>query len=127
MKTLSFVGAVLAVLFLGVGAALAMAPAESYSLLGHMGDVTPLMAGCMVPMSAHALQAATPRGIMSVRADATGDPKVIMAELQTAFAEFKRANDERVEALAKGKVDDTVVNEKVDRINAEITDLQSKL
>lgn len=127
MKILSFLGAVLAVLVLGVGVAVALSPAESFAFIGHAGDMTPLLASCMVPMSGHALQRAVPRGIISVRADASGDPKVIMAELQTAFAEFKRVNDERVDALAKGKVDDTVVNEKVDRINATITDLQSKL
>lgn len=127
MKMLSIVGAVLAVLLLGVGAAVALAPAESLAMFGHMGDINPLLASCMVPMSAHALQQSTPRGILTVRADASSDPKVIMAELQTAFAEFKKANDERVDALAKGKVDDTVLTEKVDRINTEITDLQSKL
>jgi HK97 family phage major capsid protein len=65
------------------------------------------------------------RGIASVRADAN-DPAAIVASLNTAFEEFKAKNDERLEALAKGKAD-TVLNEQVDRINATITDLQGKL
>lgn len=66
------------------------------------------------------------RGIAFVRAD-TSDPVVLTAQIKAAFEEFKKANDERIDALAKGKVDDVVLNEKVDRINATITELQGKL
>jgi HK97 family phage major capsid protein len=66
------------------------------------------------------------RGIVAVRADTTGDPKKILAEIKSAFEEFKAANDERVAALEKGKAD-AVLDEKVERINSHITDLQSQL
>ncbi|MEW9838230.1 phage major capsid protein [Mesorhizobium marinum] len=66
------------------------------------------------------------RGIVAVRADAGGDPKKIVAEIKAAFEEFKTANDERVAALEKGKAD-AVLDEKVEKINSHITDLQSQL
>ena len=50
------------------------------------------------------------------RADAS-DPSVLIAQLNTAFAEFKTAND----ASLSAKVDDAVLTEKVETINAEIT------
>lgn len=56
-----------------------------------------------------------------VRADAS-DAKAILAALQTDFQAFKDAND----AALKGKAD-VVALEKVDRINASITDLQAAL
>lgn len=65
------------------------------------------------------------RGVLAVRADAN-DPAVVLAKLNAAFEEFKAKNDERIEALSKGKAD-TVLNEQVDRINATITELQSNL
>ena len=68
------------------------------------------------------------RGIVAVRAEAPApdDAKAIAAKLNTAFEEFKAKNDERLEALAKGKAD-AVLNEQVDRINASITELQGQL
>jgi HK97 family phage major capsid protein len=75
-------------------------------------------------MSKH-MKPALMRGVMAVRADAT-DPAKVLAQLNAAFEEFKAKNDERIEALSKGKAD-TVLNEQVDRINATITELQSNL
>ncbi|WP_244631280.1 phage major capsid protein [Aureimonas sp. ME7] len=75
--------------------------------------------------SAAALGASTmPRAIsaLGLRADAS-DPKVILAQLQAAFSEFKDANDKRLSA----KVDDTVLNEKVERINTDIGNFQKSL
>lgn len=66
------------------------------------------------------------RGIVAVRADASGDPKKLAADIKAAFEEFKQANDERVAALEKGKAD-AVLDEKVEKINSHITDLQSQL
>lgn len=66
------------------------------------------------------------RGVQFVRADGTGDLAGGIAQITKAFEEFKKANDERLEALAKGKAD-VVLDEKVDRINAEISELQKKL
>jgi len=65
------------------------------------------------------------RGVASVRADAS-DPVVIAAQIKTAFEEFKVANDQRIKALETGK-SDVVLDEKVDKINATITDLQGQL
>lgn len=75
-------------------------------------------------MSKH-MKPALMRGVMAVRADAN-DPAKVLAQLNTAFEEFKAKNDERIEALSKGKAD-AVLNEQVDKINATITDLQSNL
>jgi HK97 family phage major capsid protein len=62
-----------------------------------------------------------------VRADATGaEAKKLMADIKTAFEEFKAANDKELADLKKG-LSDTVQSEKVDRINASISDLQAQL
>lgn len=66
------------------------------------------------------------RGILAVRADVTGDVPELMKQLKTTFAEFKTANDERLDALEKGKAD-VVAEEKVDKINASISDIQAKI
>lgn len=65
------------------------------------------------------------RGVASVRADAS-DPAALVGQIKTAFEEFKAANDQRIKALETGK-SDTVLDEKVDKINATITDLQGQL
>lgn len=74
--------------------------------------------------SALALSAAlasAPRAVHATpRADAT-DPKAMLSELKAAFEEFKKANDEKL----KAKTDDVVMNEKVDRINNAVGDLQA--
>ncbi len=75
-------------------------------------------------MSIH-MKPALMRGVMAVRAD-TSDPVVVLAQLNKAFEEFKAKNDERIDALSKGKAD-AVLNEQVDKINDHISDLQSKL
>jgi HK97 family phage major capsid protein len=66
------------------------------------------------------------RGIVAVRADANGDPKKLLADIKSSFEEFKSANEERIAALETGKAD-ALIDEKVERINAHITDLQSQL
>lgn len=65
------------------------------------------------------------RGIVAVRADAS-DPKAILAQLQSTFEAFKAENDAELKALKKGQ-EDIVQTEKVDRINAEIGDLNKAL
>ena len=53
--------------------------------------------------------------------------KTVVEDLGRAFEEFKAANDERLADLAtKGSVD-AVLNDRVERINGVITDLQSRL
>ena len=61
------------------------------------------------------------RGIASVKADAS-NPNAILAQLTKAFEDFKAENDARL----KGKAD-VVTDEKVDRINASVGDLQAAL
>lgn len=63
--------------------------------------------------------AALPRAVFAApRADVT-DPIKLIGEIKTAFEAFKTEND----AALKNKADDTVLNEKVDRINADLTKL----
>lgn len=64
------------------------------------------------------------RGI--VRARAEQNPAALVAEIQKAFAAFKEANDKELADLKKGLAD-VVQTEKVDRINATITDLGKAL
>ena len=61
------------------------------------------------------------RGIASVKADAS-NPNAILAQLTKAFEDFKAENDARL----KGKAD-VVTDEKVERINASVGDLQAAL
>lgn len=65
------------------------------------------------------------RGVASVRADAS-DPAALVGQIKAAFEEFKTANDQRIKALETGK-SDIVLDQKVDSINATITDLQGQL
>lgn len=61
------------------------------------------------------------RGIASVRADAA-DPNKILADLQKAFEDFKAENDKRLKSKA-----DVVLDEKVERINSAVGDMQAAL
>lgn len=67
------------------------------------------------------------RGLVldTVRADAS-DIKTLAAELQRTFSEFKSENDKALADLRKGQ-EDVVRNEKVDRINASISEIQDQL
>lgn len=73
-------------------------------------------------LSASTAIAGVPRAIAHARprADAT-DPKALFAQLNQAFEEFKATHD----AKLKAKVDDVVMNEKVDRVNTAVGDLQA--
>lgn len=64
-------------------------------------------------------------GIVAVRADAS-DPAALIRQLNAAFEEFKAANDARLKEIEKGSAD-VVSNEKVDRINGEITNLLNQI
>jgi len=63
---------------------------------------------------------ALPRAIQ--RVINKGDPAEILAALQKDFAEFKTANDEKLNGKA-----DVVTDEKVERINASVGELQAAL
>lgn len=63
-----------------------------------------------------------PRGVItSPRADTT-DPKAMIAAINAAFEEFKKANDERLNGKA-----DVVLAEKVERINTDLGNFQAVL
>jgi len=57
------------------------------------------------------------------RADATQNPNELLAQLTTAFEEFRSKNDEHLAA----KVDDVVLREHVDRINDTIANLEESI
>lgn len=74
-------------------------------------------------MSKH-MQPAKVRGIVAVRAEANGDLKDVLANLQrdwSAFKETQAAKDKEVSA----KFDDVVTTEKLSRIDASVGDLQA--
>jgi HK97 family phage major capsid protein len=69
------------------------------------------------------LNGAAPRALIGrVRADVS-DPKALIAQLNTAFEEFKATND----AAVKAKADDTVVQEKIGKINDTLSTLEAAL
>ncbi len=63
------------------------------------------------------------RGILAVRADAGGDIKTLIADLNKDWAAFKATMAEKDKELSK-KFDDVVTTEKLDRINSSVGDLQ---
>jgi HK97 family phage major capsid protein len=64
-----------------------------------------------------------PRALIGrVRADVS-DPKALIAQLNTAFEEFKATND----AAVKAKADDTVVQDKIGKINDTLSTLETAL
>lgn len=65
------------------------------------------------------------RGIVGVRADAQ-NAQEIFAELKQTVEAFKAAHEEELKGI-KAKFADVVQTEKVDRINADITELQKAL
>ena len=71
------------------------------------------------------LSAAPRRGIVGVRADAS-NVQSILDGLNAAFEQFKEANDARIKGI-EAKFDDVVQREKVDRINTEVSALNTAL
>lgn len=67
----------------------------------------------------------TPRALLgaTIRADVSGNPKAMIAALQTAFEEFKATNDDRL----KAKVDDTIVTEKLGKMNETMSALEASI
>jgi HK97 family phage major capsid protein len=97
-------------------------PAAAYVLAGHHDPHMLFGAMTALPFASD-LRGSTalrsPRGIRSVRADATpslADIKALIDGLQKNFEDFKKENDAALKAATK----DVVQTEKVDRINAAI-------
>ena len=114
-----------------LAAALALAALFAVSDAYAMGEL--LQAAGALPAAAPFLAiagvgaaTAMPRGILGAtfRADAS-DPMAVLAQLQQAFNAFKAENETKLAAKA-GK-EDVVTNEKVDRINAAVGELQASL
>ena len=70
-----------------------------------------------------ALAANAPRGLAAMPRAEANDPKALIGQLNAAFEEFKAAQDEKLSA----KVDDVVLNEKVDRLNDAMSDIEAAL
>ncbi|MEX5600708.1 phage major capsid protein [Pseudophaeobacter sp. C1-32P7] len=64
------------------------------------------------------------RGIIAVRADASGDVNKILAALQSDWQAFKDTQDEKDKEV-KAKFDDVVTTEKMQRIDASVSELQA--
>ncbi|WP_422049910.1 phage major capsid protein [Shimia sp.] len=67
---------------------------------------------------------AKPRGIVAVRADASGDMKNILTNLQKDWQAYKDTQAEKDKEV-ENRFDDVVTTEKFDRIDASVSDLQA--
>ena len=67
--------------------------------------------------------ASAPRAVHAAPRADVSDPKQLLAELKTSFEEFKKANDENL----KAKVDDVILNEKIEKIDASMNEITSAL
>jgi HK97 family phage major capsid protein len=75
-------------------------------------------------MLARSTALVTPRAVTGARLRADGNnPQAVIEQLNRAFEEFKAENDKKL----KSKVDDTVVTEKIERINSSIGEFQAIL
>ncbi len=94
--------------------------------LAHAATAAPALLPAAVAAGAFALAdpfLKHPHAVCAMpRADAS-DPKKLLAELKTAFEEFKSTND----AALKAKVDDVVVTEKIGRIDAAVDNFQTAI
>lgn len=119
MKIVSLCVAAVAIVFCGatIAAAGSFDPAVLMTWPDH-GDLVTAM-GMAIPLNARA------RGLVSAHADA-GNAAKILAELQKTFEDFKAEREEELKGIDR-KFADVVQTEKVDRINAEITKLQTSL
>jgi HK97 family phage major capsid protein len=93
--------------------------AHAAAVLPHVHPLAAVLFGAPMARPAHR------RGIVMVRNEA-GDVQSLLKSIQSAFDTFKIENNARLDAIEKGKPD--VLNEeKVNRINAELSDLSQKL
>lgn len=74
-------------------------------------------------MSMH-MKPAKVRGIVAVRAEAPGDIKALLGDLQKDWHAFKETAAQKDKEIA-AKFDDVVTTEKFDRINSSVSELQS--
>jgi phage major capsid protein, HK97 family len=132
MKITALVGMALAVLIAGVCVAHAF---DVTTLLPSADDIGhAMLASCLVPaanLETHALALhprthARARGVvLSPRNDA-GDATKILNEMKATFEAFKAENNKELADIKKG-MGDVVQSEKVERINAQIGELQAAI
>lgn len=120
MKLITMIGAVLALTIAGACAAVAGTPDFTTTIIdlapGIGADLIAGM-GMMVP--------AKVRGIVAVRAEAPGsDLKALIEGLNKDWETFKATMSDKEKELAK-KFDDVVTTDKLQRIDASVTELQS--
>lgn len=136
MKLGMIIGVAFAALLVGATAAFASHQPDLFhqavSLLGdgHMsmalGVVPAIAQHAVVDQTKAPLVYARPRGlVLSPRADAS-DATRILNEMKATFEEFKAEHTKELSDLKKG-LGDAVQTEKVDRINNQITELQTAL
>ena len=78
-------------------------------------------------MTKHFVLPAKPRGIVAVRADASGsDIKALIADLNKDWESFKATMADKDKELAK-RFDDVVTTEKLNKINSSVGDLQKAI
>ncbi len=75
--------------------------------------------------AAHIVVPAMPRALIgaTVRAEISGDVKALFGQLNSAFEEFKATHTEQL----KAKVDDVVLNDRLGKIDATLSDLEKAL
>jgi HK97 family phage major capsid protein len=121
MKIVSFCLAVLAMTMLGASfaAAATFDPVAIIGSVGHPGELLASIGMAAIPLNARA------RGLIGVRADG-GNATAILVELQRTFETFKSEREAELKGI-NAKFADVVQAEKVDRINADLTKLQTAM
>lgn len=120
MKIVSLCIAVAAMMICGasLAAAASLDVSPMLSAASNHFDVVAAM-GAMIPLNARA------RGLVAIRNDG-GNATAILNELKQTFETFKAEREKEIVDIKKGMAD-VVQTEKVDRINDEITKLQTSL
>lgn len=95
-------------------------PTAGADIVHHM-----VMAGSDPAVMAMGVMGGSFRGVSLARADGA-DANKILAELKTTFEQFKAAHEEELKGIKKNFAD-VVTTEKVEKINAELTDLTKAL
>lgn len=121
-KIVAFAAACLAVAFMLLVPTAPAAAAGLFHLAAH-----PSAAAHSLPLLLSILAVPAPRALVGrVRAEAPTDPKELIAQLQTAFAEFKTQNDTRLKQV-EGRGEDPITAEQVEKINTDLTALTREI
>lgn len=128
-RMISFAAAVLVAGLVAFGVAHAGSPEFLTAAQGLFDPAALTAAIAMMPAAVHGHAPAAlnnrSRGLVAgVRAD--GNPIEILNEIKRTFEAFKEANDKEIADLKKGQAD-VVQSEKVERINAQLTELNAAM